>query len=127
MIRGGMTTIYVSNMDRAVDLYTKTLGLKLTYRAGNEWCGVDAGDGQKLGLHPASPNAPKPGANGASIVGFNVTGTLDATVTALKKQGVSFKGKIIDDAKGSVRIAYVSDPDGNDLYLCESKWPMPKA
>lgn len=122
MLRGGMTTIYVSDMDRAVDFYHQKLGLKLIYRAGNEWCGIDAGDGMKLGLHPASPKAPPPGANGASIVGLTVTQSLDAVVDALKQKGVPFKGPIFDDAKGSVRLAYFSDPDGNELYLCEFKW-----
>ena len=70
MIKGGTTTIYVSDMDRAVDFYTNTLGLKQTYRAGNEWCGIDAGDGLQLGLHPASKDGPPPGKNGATARPF---------------------------------------------------------
>jgi len=122
MIKGGTTTIYVSDMDRAVDFYTTTLGLKMTYRAGNEWCGLDAGDGLKLGLHPAGDHSPRPGTNGATIAGFGVTRPIDDVVTALRQKGVSFKGPITDDANGSVRLAFFTDPDGNDLYLCESKW-----
>jgi catechol 2,3-dioxygenase-like lactoylglutathione lyase family enzyme len=125
MIRGGTPTIYVSDMDRAVDFYSQTLGLKVTYRAGNEWCGIDAGDGLKLGLHPASERSPTPGANGATILGFGVSKPIDEVVSTLRQKGVTFKGPIIDDAKGSIRLAYFSDPDGNDLYLCESKWKGP--
>jgi len=122
MIHGGNATIYVSDMDRAVEFYTRTLGLRLEYRAGNEWAAIDAGDGLKLGLHPAGAHSPRPGANGATIVGFGVTRPLDDVVATLRKKAVNFKGPIIDDAKGSIRLAFLTDPDGNDLYLCESKW-----
>jgi len=53
MLKGGNATIYVSDMDRAVAFYTETLGLGLTFRAGDHWAGIDAGDGLQLGLHPA--------------------------------------------------------------------------
>jgi len=122
MIRGGMTTIYVTDMDRAVDFYTQRLGLKLTYRAGNHWAGVDAGNGLQIGLHPASEKAPAPGTNGATIVGLSVTKPIDDVVATLRHKGVPFAGPILDDANGSVRLAYFNDPDGNELYLCESKW-----
>lgn len=45
MITGGQTTVYVSDMDRAVEFYTKTLGLRLALRAGNHFTMVDAGIG----------------------------------------------------------------------------------
>lgn len=122
MIKGGTATIYVTDMDRAVEFYTRTLGLSLTFRAGDHWAGIDAGDGLKLGLHPRSEKGPAPGKNGATIVGFGVTKPLDDVVTTLRGKSVNFKGPIIDDANGSIRLAFFSDPDGNDLYLCESKW-----
>lgn len=126
MLRGGTTTIYVTDMDRAVNFYTRALGLAVTYRAGNEWCGIDAGDGMQIGLHPASDHGPRPGTNGGTIAGFNVTTPLDDVVAGLTKQGVKFKGPVLDDANGSIRLAFFSDPDGNDLYLCESKWSGPQ-
>ena len=125
VIKGGMTTIYVSNMDRAVEFYTQTLGLRLTFRAGNEWAGIDAGDGMQLGLHPASDQGPRPGTNGATIVGFSITQPIDDVVASLDQKGVQLTRPIIDDADGSIRLAYFRDPDGNDLYLCESKWSPP--
>ena len=54
MIEGGTPTIYVSNMDRAVEFYTEVLGLGLISRYGNEWASVDVGKGLTLGLHPAA-------------------------------------------------------------------------
>ncbi|MCU1262991.1 MAG: hypothetical protein JWO80_5876 [Bryobacterales bacterium] len=35
MISGGNATVFVSNMDRAVEFYTGVLGLKLTNRFGD--------------------------------------------------------------------------------------------
>jgi hypothetical protein len=97
----------------------------MTFRAGNEWASLDAGDGVKLGLHPAGPKGPIPGTNGATIVGFGVTQPIDDVVAVLSKRGVSFDGPVIDDANGTIRLAYLRDPDGNSLYLCESKWSGP--
>jgi predicted enzyme related to lactoylglutathione lyase len=37
MIAGGLATVFVSDMDRAVRFYTETLALKLEYRFGNHW------------------------------------------------------------------------------------------
>ncbi len=48
MIEGGTPTIYVSNMDRAVEFYTEVLGLGLISRYGNEWASVDVGKGLTL-------------------------------------------------------------------------------
>lgn len=121
MLKGGVTIIYVSDMDRAVTFYADTLGLKVTYRAGDDYCGLDAGDGCKVGLHPAGEHSPTPGKNGATIIGFGVTQPIDDVVAALQKKGVPFTGPIIDDAEGGVRLAFFNDPDGNNLYLCESK------
>jgi hypothetical protein len=44
-ISGGNVSVYVSNMDRAVDFYTTSLGLPLKVRIANEWAEVDAGKG----------------------------------------------------------------------------------
>ena len=121
MLRGGSPTIYVSDLNKAVDFYTKSIGLRLQFRAGDHFAQIDAGGGFSLGLHPQSPHGPKPGAHGAISVGFSVTQPLDQVITTLKQRGVVFRGPIIDDANGSIRLAFFGDPDGNDLYLCENK------
>jgi hypothetical protein len=40
VIRGGNATIYVTDMDRAVACYTKSLGLQLAFRAGDHWATI---------------------------------------------------------------------------------------
>lgn len=120
MLQGITATIYVSDMDRAVDFYTQTLGLPLAARWGDEYAGIDIGKGLAIGLHPArTAHSPKPGSRGAIQVGFAVDEPLDEVVQKLQSRGVVFRGPIIDDVQ--VRLAYFGDPDGNDLYLIEVK------
>ncbi len=74
MISGGNATVYVSNMDAAVQFYTETLGLTLTNRFGQSlgdardgpcyWS--EEGAGLTIGLHPVSPKHPAPGTAGGS-------------------------------------------------------------
>ncbi len=122
MFQGISATIYISDMDRAVDFYTKTLGLPLSARYGDHWAGIDLGKGLAIGLHPASsPHSPKPGTHGAIQIGLAVDQPLEQAVANLQSKGVRFRGSIIDD--NQVRLAYFADPDDNDLYLIEvKKW-----
>ncbi len=122
MIEGGTPTIYVSDMDRAVQFYTEVLGLLLISRHGDEWASVDAGKGLTLGLHPAAERMGAPGTLGSINVGLNVTESIDEVVRTLESRGVTFDGPIKGDANGSIRLAFFGDPDGNSLYLCESKY-----
>ena len=121
---GGSPTIYISDMDRAVQFYTDTLGLKIAYRAGNHFCMIDAGGGLMIGLHPAGPRSPRPGAKGSISVGLNVARPIEQVVAELRERGVKFDTSrsasgINDD--GAVKLADFADPDGNALYLCEVK------
>ena len=121
MIDNITATIYVSNMDRAVEFYTQTLGLPLAGRWGDFYASIDLGNGAAIGLHPVSPKGPAPGSRGAIQVGLRVTKPLDAVIAELQRKGVSFRGPVIND--GPVRLAYFGDPDDNDLYLIEvPKW-----
>ncbi len=122
MIEGGTPTIYVSNMDRAVDFYTEVLGLRLVSRYGDEWASVDAGKGMTIGLHPAAERMGAPGTLGSINIGFNVTQSIDVVVRTLESRGVTFDEPIKGDANGSIKLAFFGDPDGNSLYLCESKY-----
>ena len=118
MIQNGNATVFVSNMDQAVDFYTDVLGLKLRMRAENYWAEVQAGD-LVIGLHPASKNGMAPGTPGATQIGLLVDEPIDDVVSQLKQRGVQFTGPVVDD--GPVRLAYFADPDGNVYYLCEMK------
>jgi catechol 2,3-dioxygenase-like lactoylglutathione lyase family enzyme len=118
VIRGGNATVYVSDMQRAVEFYHDTLGLHLVFRAGDHWAELDAGGGFHLGLHPASARGPGPGTAGGITVGLAVNEPIVEVVEKLTSRGVSFQGPVRDD--GGIRLAFFTDPDGNQLYLAET-------
>ncbi len=116
MIDGGNATLFVSDMDKAVDFYTRVLGLRLRMRAADHWAEVDAGSGFVIGLHPRSPLAGEPGSVGAMQIGLNVTEKLEEVAERLAKDGVQLDGGITDDGEVG-RFARLSDMDGNRIYL----------
>lgn len=119
---GGVTTsIYVSNMDRAVKFYSEALGLTLVSRIGNEWAQLATADGGSIGLHPAQPpTTVAPGTTGAINIEFRASAELEAAVNSLKSHGVPFVTDIFNYEH--VRLATCSDPDGNRLLLGQ---PLP--
>ena len=119
MISGGNATVFVSNMDRAIEFYTQALGLKLTNRFGNDWATVEAGKGLTIGLHPASSKYPAPGTRGAILLGMEVDEPIDSVVSRLAQRGVEFRGPIVRDQAGG-NFAHLADPDGNEVYLWET-------
>ncbi len=121
LINGGSPTIFVTDMERAVRFYTDTLGLGLSYRAGDHFAMIDAGGGLTLGLHPPVRNASAPGTPGSIQVGLTVSQPIEKVVEVLQSRGVEFTqssdGPIVDD--DAVKLAFFCDPDGNELYLCQ--------
>ncbi len=67
MIKGRSPTIFITDMARAVVFYTKTLGLRLQYRAGDHFALIDADDGLSLGLHAPSKSAAAPAPKKARV------------------------------------------------------------
>ena len=72
MIGGGVATVYVSDLARAVRFYVEVLGFKLVVSTPG-WAELDAGEGLRIGLHVVHPGAPKPGARGSISLGLRVT------------------------------------------------------
>lgn len=118
MIKDGIPTVMVSDMSRAVEFYTNTLGLQLEYRAGDHWAQVKAGQ-CSIGLHPAGSKVGLAGSRGAISIGLTVGEDIEKVFQSLQSRGVKFEGPVKDD--GMVRLAFFGDPDGNELYLCEVK------
>jgi catechol 2,3-dioxygenase-like lactoylglutathione lyase family enzyme len=116
---GGNVSIYVSDMDRAVHFYSDTLGLRLRTKSASQWAEFDAGSGLTIGLHPANPpSTPAPGQGSAINVVLKATRTLEGVVDALKMRGVTFKGEILNYE--DMRLATLTDPDGNALLLAQA-------
>lgn len=117
-LSGGNASVYITDMDRAIEFYTNKLGFRLKTRIADEWAEVDAGEGFVIGLHPAHPPpSPQAGNSGAINIELNSTGNLDELVGNLKLRGVAFNEAIQDYP--NVRLITCSDPDGNKLFLSE--------
>jgi len=117
MIKGGNVTVMVSDMKRAVEFYTKTLGLELKAHYGDHYAEVKA-QGLTIALHPVSAKGPKAGNSESLSIGLGVD-SLEKTMAELKAKGVKFSD-VTDDTQ--VKLAFFGDPDGNPLYLAQSKW-----
>jgi catechol 2,3-dioxygenase-like lactoylglutathione lyase family enzyme len=117
LFKGGNVTVMVSDLNRAVQFYVETLGLRLQYEVPGHWAQVES-PGLTIGLHPAEEHGPRPGKSESLSIGFEVQDLAAATET-LKTQGVNFAPIMEDKA---TKIANFSDPDGNPLYLIEVKW-----
>ena len=125
MISGGNATIYVSNMDAAVQFYTGTLGLTLTNRFGNHWATLEAGTcywshgdaGLTIGLHPASPKRPSPGTAGGVGFGLETYMPIEQVAALLTARGVAITSEIIRYEAGNVFM--FTDLDGLPTYINE--------
>lgn len=116
MIKEANVTVMVTDMERAVKFYVGTLGLELKAQWGDQFAQVKA-PGTVIALHPAVKGGARPGDSSLSI-GFSVD-DLEKTMTEMKEKGVKFT-RVSED--GPVKLAFFGDPDGNPLYLSQSKW-----
>jgi catechol 2,3-dioxygenase-like lactoylglutathione lyase family enzyme len=120
MVTGGNVTVFISSMDRAVQFYTETMGLRLAERYGNDWATVQAGNGFTIGLHPPSPKYAAPGTKGGMMIGLEVDESVEGLMKTLGEKGVRIPGGIEAGAGG--KFLHIEDPDGNEIYL----WEMQK-
>jgi len=116
-IRGGLATVYVSDLAASLEFYVEKLGLEVA-GGGDAATTVTAGT-FAVSLHVATPAAPRPGTSGAIAVGFAVAKPIEQAVEELRARGVWFRGGIIEAA--GVKRAFFGDPDGNDLFLYEAR------
>ncbi len=111
MFASGNVTVPVTDMNRAVQFYTDTLGLKLAYRFGDHFASVQAGSTLTIGLHPGQPQA------GSMAIGFDLTMPIEDAVRELEAKGVKFNSAV-NQGKAGKFISF-TDPDGNPLYMSE--------
>jgi len=102
----------VKDLDRAIDFYTKVLGLSLVKRWENNYAQVRA-PGVVIGLHPSDETFAN--RDGLSI-GFGVD-DIDAAKKLLGENGVAYESH---EGK-SGRLLSFRDPDGTPLYFLQSR------
>jgi catechol 2,3-dioxygenase-like lactoylglutathione lyase family enzyme len=111
VITSSNVTIMVQNLDRAIEFYTKTLGLSLVKRWGGHYAQVRA-PGVTIGLHPNTEEFVN--RNGISI-GFAVE-DIESAKRLLDEKGLKYHSK--EDQPGAL-ISF-TDPDGTPLYFVSS-------
>ena len=116
IMTGGHAIVYVSDMDAAIRFYTKTLGLTLTNRFGNNIAFAEAGR-LVLAIHPKTPNTPSPGERGSVMLGLTIDEPIDQVLSQLTARGVRITGSIT--RSGPDNFVELEDPDGNPIYLWE--------
>jgi predicted enzyme related to lactoylglutathione lyase len=103
----------VTDLDRAVDFYERVLGLPLLYRyPGNAFFDADG-----VRLYLAQPT--EPGYDGAATVYFRVA-DVTGTFERLEARGAPVRERpeiVHRDADYDLWLAFVSDPDGNNIGL----------
>jgi lactoylglutathione lyase len=116
-----MTMVTVSDMDRSVQFYRDTLGLKLRFQSP-DWTEFDAGS-TTLALHGGGVPAPPPGKEqyaGRASIGFNVE-NVDKVFEDLKAKGVRVLMPPTERAGEGIRLAVFLDPDGLPVSFAQNK------
>jgi catechol 2,3-dioxygenase-like lactoylglutathione lyase family enzyme len=125
MISGGNATVYVADMDKAVEFYSTMLGFTLTNRFGNHWATLESapgywserGAGLTIGLHPTSPTHPSPGTTGGIGFGLETYEPAERVLARLQGRGVRITSEIIRYEGGNCFM--LLDLDGLPTYINE--------
>jgi catechol 2,3-dioxygenase-like lactoylglutathione lyase family enzyme len=110
MIRGGLVTLNVSDVGRAVRFYVETLGMKLVEEAPDGSAVIDAGEGFLIALRSGGA----PGA--ATAVTLFTKVPIEEAIAIFENRGVTFT---IERPDGGLVMARFRDPDANLLCLQE--------
>ena len=117
--RNAVANLAVSDVNRAREFYTETLGLKQVDTEGDEMFMLKSGD-STVNVYRSD----YAGTNEATAVTWEVD-DIDAEVADLKRKGVTFEHYDMEglDLQGDVhvgedmKIAWFKDPDGNILNI----------
>ena len=119
--RNAVANLAVSDVDRARDFYTRTLGLEEVDREGDDYFTLRSGD-STLSVY-RSDHA---GTNKATAVSWEVD-DIEREVDELKAKGIMFehydmdglteRGDLYVDEGAGYKVAWFKDPDGNILNL----------
>ncbi len=117
MIVEATLTVMVSDVNRAVDFYVKTLGLGLRENSGSKYAEVQI-NGFVIGLHLGDIGSQDKCESTNLFIGFRVE-DLDSSMADLRSKGVKFSTRVEEGVAG--KFVYFADPDGNKLYLWQNK------
>jgi len=118
--------LYVRDLDRAVDFYTRTFGFSEIGRAGGHMAFLRAAGSDNdhdLGLAAVGADAPSPprGAVGLYHLAWEVPDITDLVAARAELQQM---GALVGESDhGATKSLYAKDPDGNEF---EVMWMVPR-
>ena len=118
--------LYVRDLDRAVDFYTRAFGFEEIAREGGMMAFLRARGSENhhdLGLMAVGPNAPRPprGSTGLYHLAWEV-GSIEDLATA--RTTLAELGALTGQSDhGATKSLYGADPDGNEF---EIMWMVPR-
>lgn len=118
-VRLGHVHLKVRRLDRAIEFYQHTLGLKLVERVGDDFAFLSFGTAHHdLALQALGDRAalPAPGAVGLYHVAFEVH---EAATLISRWDSLQARGRVVGVDHGISWALYTNDPDGNgvEVYL----------
>ena len=112
-----LSWISVSDLDRAIDFFTKKLGFSVdSHSAEYGWAELKGEEGTTVGLAVKSPESPiQPGQNACITLTVD---SIEEEIANLKREKVEFVGEL-QVVEGHVKMQMFKDEDGNLLQLVE--------
>jgi len=116
----GFVTVFVTDFDKSLDFYTKTLGMEIDYTDRKVWAQFKSGEDVSLAIEKCVPDYVE---QGSKMVGRFVGVTLmveniEDQYTHLIARGVKFTGPPEEQPWGPT-LAHLKDLDGNVLTLMQ--------
>jgi len=117
-MRVGFVKVFVSDLRKSLEFYTRTLGMELDYTDGENWAQFKSGEDFSLAIEKCDPDRVEQGSRlvgrfaGVTLMVEDVAETYDR----LTRQGVEFTGCPEKQPWGGT-LAHLRDLDGNVLTL----------
>jgi catechol 2,3-dioxygenase-like lactoylglutathione lyase family enzyme len=120
----GFVTVFVTDFDKSLDFYTKTLGMEIDYTDKANWAQFKSGEDVSLAIQKCAPGYTE---QGSKMVGRFVGVTLmvhniEEQYNRLVAKGVEFTGRPEKQHWGGT-LAHLKDLEGNVLTIMqEAGW-----
>jgi catechol 2,3-dioxygenase-like lactoylglutathione lyase family enzyme len=116
----GFVTVFVTDFDKSLDFYTKTLGMEIDYTDKANWAQFKSGEDVSLAIEKCAPDYAE---QGSKMVGRFVGVTLmvdniEEQYNRLVAKGVQFTGRPEKQHWGGT-LANLKDLEGNVLTLMQ--------
>jgi catechol 2,3-dioxygenase-like lactoylglutathione lyase family enzyme len=119
LVQGGVVSLMVADVARAVDFYTRALEFNLRSRRGEDYAEVEL-EGLRVGLSRTEAAPARRGHAFPMSIALDVE-RLDGAMLVLRERGVQFAPDVAE--RDGQRFAFFTDLDGTPLYLREATPP----